>query len=340
MIKKAINAAALIIAAAGTPALAANLENPLYLPKGGEVYSKTGFGVMYKTADGTEAQLDKVPSHAGVEEFPIWRATEEFGYGIIDGLAVVGQFGYTYNGDIERKGLHLGRLGLAYRVMADASELVWDVYADAHLGGVSKMTGVLNIPGGFNYDNYTTGQYGAFIGTKVGKTWDKLTGMAYAELGYYLPSDNTKIDFEAQSGTLLGSIKGDAVAKMGSFLDWNVGTKWTYDLAPEWTGGLGFAWKHHGEHKVKSAKVKATEYHAGLVSAVPGIITGLTESFDNTGLKDSFDEFPITISIANQLTDNVQVALYGEYTFDDGDTGSQNTTDTKVELGARVNVRF
>ena len=36
-------------------AFAGNLENPLYLPTGGEFYSKTGAAIMYKRADSTEA---------------------------------------------------------------------------------------------------------------------------------------------------------------------------------------------------------------------------------------------------------------------------------------------
>jgi len=334
--KKTMKTAAALVVLA-TPAFAAgNLENPLYAPKAGEVYSKTGIGAMYKVADDTAAQVLK--GHNGATEFPIGRITEELGYGITDRLSVNGQFGYTYNGDIDRKGLHLGRLGLTYRAMADADNLVWDIYADAHLGGVSKMTGTFTLPEKtFDYDNYTTGQYGVYVGTKVGKTWDKLTGAAYAEVGYFLPNDNTRISPASSlpAGYITFTPGTHAVAKMDTFIDWNIGTKWTYDFAPKWTGGLGLAWKHHAEHKVKSAKVNGTiGGGAGVTNAV------LEAGFDNKGLEDSFDEFPITLSVANQITDNVQVALYGEYTFDNGDDGSQNSTDTKVELGARVNVRF
>ena len=53
-----------------TPAMAANLENPLYLPESGDFYSKTGAGVMYKVTDDTDA--NKLKDHAGATEFPIW----------------------------------------------------------------------------------------------------------------------------------------------------------------------------------------------------------------------------------------------------------------------------
>ena len=57
-----------------------NMENPLYLPTEGELYSKIGFGVMYKITDSNDAQ--KKLFHGGEEEFPIWRPTLDLGYGI------------------------------------------------------------------------------------------------------------------------------------------------------------------------------------------------------------------------------------------------------------------
>ena len=36
----------------------------------------------------------------------------------------------------------------------------------------------------------------------------------------------------------------------------------------------------------------------------------------------------------------MQVAVYGEYTFDDANKMSQNGTDVKAELGVRLNVQF
>ena len=101
-------AAALSVLSA--PAFAANMENPLYLPGAGQLYSKTGAGVMYKVTDNTDAQIAK--GHNGATEFPIYRVSEDIGYGITDRLMVRGQFGWTQNDDINRKGLHLGRLGL------------------------------------------------------------------------------------------------------------------------------------------------------------------------------------------------------------------------------------
>ncbi|MDR1207343.1 MAG: hypothetical protein LBK26_02940 [Rickettsiales bacterium] len=344
--KKTFTLAAIAMGFA-SPAMAANMENPLYLPTAGTVYSKTNVGLMYKKIDSTDAQVAK--NHDGAEEFPIWRVEEYIGYGITDRLSIDGQFGYTYNDDTGRKGLHLGRVGMNYRVLADADEIVWDVYAAAHLGGVSKMTGTYNFspaafgPSTFDYDNYSTGQYGVWVGTKVGKTWDNLTGAIFAEAAYYFPGNNTEINIAngipGPAAAYLSISDGTtATAKLKSFNDWNIGTKWSYEFDTKWTGGLGFAWKHHGAHEVESAKINGTIAGSGLLVAVTN--SALEAGFKGYDFLDSFDEFPVSVSIANQISESIQVAVYGEYTFDRGDKGSQNSTDAKVEGGVRLNVQF
>ena len=54
--------AAVALSVLAAPAYAANLENPLYMPKQGAVYSKTSVGVMYKKADHSAAQ-QQLPLH-------------------------------------------------------------------------------------------------------------------------------------------------------------------------------------------------------------------------------------------------------------------------------------
>lgn len=342
---------AAIGAVLSAPAFAANMENPLYIPTAGELYSKTNVSMMAKQTDDTTAQI--TAQHNGEKEFPIWRGSEELGYGITDRLSVVGQVGYTYNGDIDRKGLHLGRLGLNYRVFdGTATSFVWDMYADAHLGGISKMTGEYGATG-FKYDNYSTGQYGAWLGTRVGKQWGALTGALYAEAAYYFADGNTEIDINVPSmiagptygpmlvGAGVNKLNGTAVADMKSFTDWNIGTKWAYEIDSTWTAGFGIAWKHHDNHMIDAAEIDlTTEVPAPLKPVIAGVEKSMTEQFKGRDLFDAFEEFPITVSIANQLTEAVQVALWTEYTIDHGDNGSQNSTDTKWEIGARLNARF
>ena len=122
-----------------TPAMAANLENPLYMPTAGEFYSKTSGGLMLKVADSSDAH--KMKGHDGEVEFPIWRIQEDLGIGITDRIAIRGAFAYTHDADIDRKGMNHGRLGLIWRAVETSDDIVLDIYADAHLGGINKMRG-------------------------------------------------------------------------------------------------------------------------------------------------------------------------------------------------------
>ncbi|MDR1826509.1 MAG: hypothetical protein LBQ49_02340 [Rickettsiales bacterium] len=374
--KKTTIAALVATVAIATDGIAANLENPLYLPGAGDAYSKLGAGLMYKVADSTEAMVDK--GHAGETEFPIWRGLVDLGYGVTDGVAIRGQFGYTHDGDIDRQGMHVGRLGLIGRVFDGKSTdgIVWDVYADAHLGGISKMTGAYT-PEGFNYDNYSNGRYGFYVGTQIGKTWDKFTGMAFAEILQTFGNHNNKINVKPtkayaiseilQSGnpTAIAALNGNQTALAGliqacndyhveaacdalegigiagmtddisvnlkSTLEWNLGVKGLYEIDSKWSVGGSFTYKHHADNGIKSVYTKQNA-----LSQV--VADGLSEALSN--MEDGFDEYIFGVSVANQLTDNVQVALYGEYTYDTAHPQAQNTTDFKSEVGARVNVRF
>ena len=76
----------------------------------------------------------------------------------------------------------------------------------------------------------------------------------------------------------------------------------------------------------------------GLLPLQQGTIAKLLEQTKD--MNDGFDEYIVSLSVANQITDMMQVAVYGEYTFDTAHRGSQNGTDVKAELGVRLNVEF
>jgi hypothetical protein len=327
---------------------------------------------MYKVTDGTKAM--KAKHHDGATEFPVWRALEELGVGITDRLTVRGQFGYTHDGDIDRKGMHVGRLGLDYRVFdGNATDgWVWDVYADAHLGGISKMTGTYTVlingvndnrSTGFSYDNYSNGRGGFYAGTQFGKTWGKFSGAVFAEILQTFGNDNNEIDVTstkadantAITSSALTSLSGAISACAGgnqqacklaglamlsdnlsvnlkSTLEYNVGIKGFYELSSDWSLGGAFTYKHHADNGIKSV---ATTQNNSLSITVADALAAQMKSMD-----DGFDEYIVSASIANKLSETVQIALYGEYTFDTAHKMSQNGTDVKAELGVRLNARF
>ena len=343
--KKTISAAvALSIFAA--PAIAANLENPLYMPKQGTGYSKTSAGVMYKIADDSDAHVKK--NHDGATEFPIWRVHEELGYGILDNLEAYAKFGYTHDGDIDRKGMHLGRAGLKYRAINTDDGWVWDLYADAQLGGISEMSGSY-AANGFTYDNYSNGRWGFHVGTQVGKTWSKFSTAAFAEVLRTFGNDNNSIELIAiDTESPLGILGRTQLTALGfpdeisvdlkSTTEVNAGLKMFYQLDDRWSFGGGFTFKHHADNGVEGLASELKTLPSPYAEKQAMLVNGLLDKVAD--MNDGFNEYIISLSAAYQMTDAMQVAVYGEYTFDTAPEQSQNGTDVKAEMGVRLNVQF
>lgn len=329
MMKKTLSAA-VAMSVIGASAFAANLENPLYMPQRGEGYSKTSAGVMYKIADDSDAHVKK--QHNGATEFPIWRVHEELGYGILDNLEAYAKFGYTHDGDIDRKGMHLGRAGLKYRAIDSVDGWAWDLYADAQLGGVSEMSGSYTATG-FNYDNYSNGRWGFHVGTQFGRQWSKFSTAAFVEALRTFGNDNNTIDVSAIAPMFGGALPNEISVNLKSTTEINAGLKAFYQIDDRWSIGGGFTFKHHSDNGVESLSTTvnpallANPYFQGFLASV-------------ADMEDGFDEYVLNLTGAYQLNDKMQVAVYGEYTFDESHKQSQNGTDVKAELGVRLNVQF
>lgn len=337
--KKTISAAvALSIFAA--PAIAANLENPLYMPKQGSVYSKTSAGVMYKIADDSDAHQKK--NHDGATEFPIWRVHEELGYGILDNLEAYAKLGYTHDGDIDRKGIHLGRAGLKYRAINTDDGWVWDLYADAQLGGIVEMSGSY-AANGFTYDNYSTGRWGFHVGTQVGKTWSKFSTAAFVEVLRTFGNDNNSIEIselkQIRGIPPFANIPDEISVDLKSTTEVNAGLKAFYQLDDRWSFGGGFTFKHHADNGVEGLATSLdSNGNPTIATFQQAFVDGLMPIVED--MNDGFDEYILNLTAAYQMTDTMQVAVYGEYTFDESHVNSQNGTDVKAELGVRLNVQF
>lgn len=318
--------AATMISGAASAGVTTNMENPLFIPSAGQFASKTGIGLMYKKADHTDAL--KAKNHDGATEFPVWRLTEDFAYGITDRLGVYASLGWTQNDDIDRKGMHRGRLGLNYRAVETLDNVVWDVYGEAYLSGVSAMKGSYNLATGFKYDNFSNGRWGAVIGTKFGKTWSKFTASVFAEYLQTFGNHNNKIDTSALS--FMG-FPDEISVDLKSTNELTIGTNAFYQLNDDWSLGGGFRFVEHTDNGVKSI-------HTDVSGANPMVVGGLLAQTKD--MHDGWYEYILSASVANQITDSFQLALVAEYTFDHSHKNSQNGTDVKAEVGVRANVRF
>ncbi len=336
---KKILGMAVAVAAMTTSAMAGvttNVENPLFIPKAGQFASKTGAGVMYKVADDTDAM--KLKKHDGATEFPVWRFTEDFSFGITDRLNTYVSVGWTQNDDIDRKGMHRGRLGLDYRIIETSDKITWDMYGEAYLSGLSKMRGSYDIDG-FKYDNFSNGRWGVVLGTKIGKTWSNFTASLFAEYLQTFGNHNNKIklkrfDLPAPYGIQDASAVGfpdEISVNLKSTRELTIGTNAFYQINSNWSFGGGFRFVEHTDNGVKSI-------HTDVSDANQAIVKKLLE--ETKDMNDGWDEYILSAVVADQITDYFQVALFGEYTFDHAHKGSQNGTDVKFETGVRLHFVF
>ena len=322
-------------AAMATSAMAANMENPLFLPGALDVYSKTTLGVMFKITDSTENQI--LRGHNGSTEFPIWRPMQEFGVGITDRWATHLIAGYTYDPDINRKGFHLGRLGTTYRVIDEADGFVWDMYGDFHLGGVERMKGSLSLssiePGTpvFNYDKYSNGRWGAHLGTRLGYRWTKLTASAFAEVLRTWGNHNNEIDVSVLS---IPGLPRELSVNLKSTWEVNAGANVFYQMSDELSGGIGFSYKHHATNGLEGIYTDLSTVNPSYLPTVMAMLNGFKD------MNDRFDEYALTLTLAYQFSEGTQLAWYIEDTYDTGARMSANTTNVKIESGFRFNFVF
>ena len=336
---KCLVAATASVISTGAIAATTNMENPLYMPKANEAYVKAGAAIMGKSVEGTQATTRK--HRDGDVEFPVWRFTGDLGYGITDRLDIHGRFGYTKDGEIDRKGMHRGRIGMTFRALTEAYPVVWDLYADAYLSGITPMKGTYT-PKGFNFDNYSNGRWGAIFGTRFGKTWDKFTLAAHIEYLQTFGNHNNKIKIDP-ANEWAPLFPDEISVDLKSTHEGTAGFDMMYQLNKKWSFGAGFEYVEHYNNGVKSIHTQLPDFAGDPYQAVKqGKQKQVVEALlaDTANMKDGWDEYVFKISAAYQMTDYVQLAPFFEYTFDDAQPMSQNATDFKMELGARLNARF
>ena len=243
-----------------TGAIAAtNMENPLYMPQNREVYLKTAVASMYKTVEGTQAT--DIKGISGQTEFPVWRFFGDLGYGITDRLDVHGHFGYTRDNEINRKGMHRGRIGLMYRVLTDDDPFVLDLYGDAYLSGISPMKGTYT-PKGFDFANYSNGRWGAIAGARFGKTWDDFTLAGHVEYLQTFGNHNNKIALDPALGMSAIGFPSEISVDLKSTHETVAGFDAMYQLSKKWSLGGGFEYIEHYDNGVKGIHTQLKDMSA------------------------------------------------------------------------------
>lgn len=357
-----------------------NMENPLYMPGARVFYSKLSNGLMLKVADDSEAHKDKHHDGSTefpiirIQEEMGYGITDRLAahfsvqYTHDDdiqrtGLSA-GRLGLTYrllnlyNGfvwDIYGD-LHLGGIGEMrgqYNIAGDAAtaQATLTQLTPAIMAGqmtkeqaaqMALGASLLNAHGVIDYDNYSNGMWGFHVGTKVGKVWDKLTTSAFVEVLRTFGDDNSRIRIAGSNAPILpGYSTALVLASMGapaevaaefkSVTEVNAGLNAFYQWTSKWSTGAWFRYEHHADQGIEKITTDVAPELAMVKKALEDKLSDMN---------DGFDAYIIGLSAAHQFTDHAQVAVYGEYTFDNAHERSQNGTDAKVEAGVRVNFKF
>jgi len=356
---------AVLISAA--PLKADDMENPLYMPEKGTGFFKASAGIMYKEANDNLAMQAK--NHVGATEFPVGRFSLDSGYGLTDRMALRFILGWTQNNEIDRSGMHNGRLGLNYRVYdgAGSNGWVWDAYADANLAGAIKMGAKLvqspntamvldgTYPLSFNYDGYSHGRWGVWAGTRAGKTWNKFTGAAFAEIERTFGNNNSDVKISDSAKNVIAGLVNSTSPGAGAYYiqglpesfsidtkstwEYNFGFNGLYEIDDNWSFGGGFSFKHRAANSIEAVILTAVTT-APLTDAQVAAITNAVAGEFLGSLDDGWDEYVLSTAISRKLTDSIQFSVYGEYTFDSSQEKSQSGTRVKGEAGVRLNFSF
>lgn len=201
---------------------------------------------------------------------------------------------------------------------------------------------LLNAHGVIDYDNYSNGMWGFHVGTKVGKVWDKLTTSAFVEVLRTFGDDNSRIRIAGSNTPILENYStalvlasmgapAEVAAEFKSVTEVNAGLNAFYQWTSKWSTGAWFRYEHHADQGIEKITTDVAPELAMVKKALEDKLSDMN---------DGFDAYIIGLSAAHQFTDHAQVAVYGEYTFDNAHERSQNGTDAKVEAGVRVNFKF
>jgi hypothetical protein len=177
------------------------------------------------------------------------------------------------------------------------------------------------------------------LGTRFGKTLGDFTLAGHVEYLQTFGNHNNKIAIERDipvRGTPynMGMIgfPDEISVDLKSTHETTAGFDAMYQMNKKWSFGAGFEYIEHANNGVKGVHTKMPNATSAQVA------DGLVQMTSN--MKDGWDEYVIKTSAAFQMTDDVQFAVFGEYTLDDTQSNSQNATNCKLEFGARVNARF
>ncbi len=311
-----------------TPAIAKmDMENPLYIPQAGELYSKTSVGLGYRKTDG--AQANQYINAQTQTQSNIVRITEQAGFGITDNLSVNGQISYEDNQRADKTGLSFDRLGLTYRLLETDNRIMADVYGGLELGGLIKQqTNFASYA--FTENSTSDGAYGFYLGARTGFQYCRFTNMIFAEVTQNFGNSNNSLYVgDSIFGMAFG--KDSTSLNTKSTTDFAAGIKTFYFLNPKWSLGAGFTYKYNHSYMAHNFDDAGLSGYEMLVEEAKILIN----DFQN-----NHNEYIFSAQATHNFATDMQLTLYTDFTIDSFNNNSTFGSEYDVELGVRYNVSF
>jgi hypothetical protein len=326
------------VAGVSRASAAANMEDPMYMAKAGEGYTRLFVGANSKDSVITNDPTVTQPGYG--YQGNMLRLTGEVGHSFTDRFMLTLKMAYSGNYGEDRKGLHKANLEGLYRVVD--GKIKFDVIGGFSFGGIMKSEADVTMqmpsppnPGPITMRprNYSYGMYGLVFGTRFGgNITDKLSVGALIEGTYrFSQSEGMKIDANVVGpAPAIGIIN----ASFESLLDIYTQVATSYQINDKLSVNGKVSYQYYDGKTVKDVNVES--------ASGPGAaaITAIANGFKGKDLNDSFGEYGFGASAMYSLTEAIQVGPYYEYLL--GGHMSKGALDTnyRTEYGLKFNAKF
>ena len=154
-----------------------------------------------------------------------------------------------------------------------------------------------------------------------------------------LVNHNNKIAIDPKLGLSQIGFPDEISVNLKSTHETVAGFDTMYQINKKWSIGGGFEYIEHSDNSVKSIHTKLNKpTNPYLLQKQQEVVDKLLQ--ETKYMKDGWDEYVLKFSVGYSISEDVQVAVFAEYTWDDAHSKSQNGTDEKAEAGFRLNARF
>ncbi len=299
------------VAGVSESSAAVNIENPLFISKKGDGYTKLFAGGNFKESNkfGYQAKM--------------LRLIGEVGHSFTDRFMLSLKMAYSGNYSETRKGIQKANFEALYRLID--SNIKFDVIGGASFGGLMKSEGEFG-RNGLTPKNYSYGMYGTVFGMRFGgKINEKFTIGALVEGTYRFNKKDTlevKVD--------VGPVNGFADASFKDLFDLYTQVAASYDINNKLSLNTKISYQYYDGKVIKDIY--------GSNAGVNGLINAM--NLRGRNLHDSWSEYGFGSSLMYSLNDNAQIGPYAEYIL--GGHMSIGAVDVKYrgEYGIKFNSKF